>query len=94
MGQVLPSGRTIGIAVRIRNMCTIQGDEMNAVTLGSFLLQESMRETTMMRHHTPGPTDRRRMDYTRRRTLSSGRLSTPLMNAVAHIRRQNPPEHL
>jgi hypothetical protein len=32
-GQVLPSGRTIGIAVRIRNMGIVEEDE--SVTLGN-----------------------------------------------------------
>jgi hypothetical protein len=91
MGQVLPSGRTIGCC---RTDVYYPRDEMNAVMLEGFFTRIDARDNNDEAIHTPGPTDRRRMDYTRRRHVGSGRLSTPLMNAVVHIRRQNPPEHL
>jgi hypothetical protein len=54
-----------------------------------------MRETTMMRQFIRlDPQTEGEWITPSRRHVGSGRLSTPLMNAVVYIRRQNPPEHL
>jgi hypothetical protein len=58
-GQDLPSDRTIGVAVWVRDMSTFRTKETHAGRL-----PQSMRETNDEAVHTPRPRARMRMDYT------------------------------